>query len=117
MDAFSSARKHWFGLSYRHVISFYDTMKLSSKQIKTVGAIFEEPIRSDVEWTDIENLLRGLGAELSEGRGSRVRVISQRGPSCFSSSSSAKRDEQGGAQVSEAISDRSGYRVTGVESC
>ncbi len=49
-------------------------MKLSSKQTKTIGAIFEEPIRSDVEWTDIETLLRGLGAELSEGRGSRIRV-------------------------------------------
>ena len=49
-------------------------MKLSNKQMKTIGAIFEEPIRSDVEWTDIENLLHGLGAELSGGRGSRVRV-------------------------------------------
>jgi len=49
-------------------------MTLSSKQRKTVRAIFEDPIRSDVEWTDIENLLRALGAELSEGRGSRVRV-------------------------------------------
>jgi hypothetical protein len=56
------------------VISFNDTMKLSSKQTKTIGAIFEEPMRSDVEWTDIETLLRGLGAELSEGRGSRIRV-------------------------------------------
>jgi hypothetical protein len=49
-------------------------MKLSSKRLKTVRAIFEDPIRSDVEWTDIENLLHGLGAELSEGRGSRIRV-------------------------------------------
>jgi len=56
------------------VISLNDTMTLSSKQRKTVRAIFEDPIRSDVEWTDIENLLRALGAELSEGRGSRVRV-------------------------------------------
>jgi hypothetical protein len=57
-----------------HVISLDDTMTLTSKQRKTVRAIFEDPIRSDVEWTDIEKLLRGLGAELSEGRGSRVRV-------------------------------------------
>ncbi len=49
-------------------------MKLSNKQRKTFGAIFEEPIRSDVAWADIENLLHGLGAELSEGRGSRVRI-------------------------------------------
>ena len=56
------------------MISLDDTMILGSKQRKTVRAIFEDPIRSDVEWTDIENLLRGLGAEFSEGRGSRIRV-------------------------------------------
>jgi hypothetical protein len=49
-------------------------MKLSSKHLKTLRVIFEDPIRSDIEWTDIENLLIALGAELSEGRGSRVRV-------------------------------------------
>ena len=36
--------------------------------------IFENPIRSDVEWKDIENLLIALDAILSEGKGSRVRI-------------------------------------------
>ena len=36
--------------------------------------IFENPIRSDVEWKDIENPLTSLGADISEGRGSRVRI-------------------------------------------
>ncbi|MGO9018615.1 MAG: type II toxin-antitoxin system HicA family toxin [Syntrophobacteraceae bacterium] len=49
-------------------------MKLSSKHLRTLCAIFEDPVRSDIEWTGIENLLLALGAELSEGRGSRVRV-------------------------------------------
>lgn len=49
-------------------------MKLSSKHQKTLRAIFEDPVRADIEWTAIENLLLALGAELSEGRGSRVRV-------------------------------------------
>ncbi|MFH1112705.1 MAG: type II toxin-antitoxin system HicA family toxin [Pseudomonadota bacterium] len=49
-------------------------MSLSSKHLKTLRAIFEDPIRSDVEWTDVENLLLGLGGELSEGRGSIVRM-------------------------------------------
>ena len=31
-------------------------------------------MRSDELWTDIEVLLRALGAELSEGPGSRVRI-------------------------------------------
>jgi len=55
-------------------MSYHDTMKLSSKHLKTFRAIFDDPVRSDIEWTDIENLLLALGADLSEGRGSRVRV-------------------------------------------
>jgi hypothetical protein len=49
-------------------------MKLGGKHRKTLRAVFEDPVRSDVVWTDIETLLSALGAELSEGRGSRVRV-------------------------------------------
>ncbi len=49
-------------------------MKLSSRHRKTLWAIFEDPVRSNVVWADVEKLLVALGAELSEGRGSRVRV-------------------------------------------
>ena len=49
-------------------------MKLSGKQRGTLQAIFENPVRSGLAWTDVEKLLGTLGAELSEGRGSRVRV-------------------------------------------
>lgn len=49
-------------------------MNLSSKHRRTLRAIFEDPIRSNIAWTDIETLLAALGAELHEGRGSRVRI-------------------------------------------
>jgi len=49
-------------------------MRLSSKHRKTLQTIFDNPVRSDVEWNKIESLLTALGGELSEGRGSRVRV-------------------------------------------
>lgn len=49
-------------------------MKLSKKQQKVLDSIFENPIRADVEWKDIENLLIALDATLSEGKGSRVRI-------------------------------------------
>lgn len=55
-------------------MSYNDTIKLSSRHLKTLRAIFEDPVRSDVEWAGIESLLFALGAELSEGQGSRVRV-------------------------------------------
>ena len=49
-------------------------MSLKSKHQKTLVAIFDAPTRSDVAWADIENLLSAVGAELTEGRGSRLRV-------------------------------------------
>lgn len=49
-------------------------MELSTKHRKTLRAVFDDPARSDVKWADIEKLLRALGADISEGRGSRARV-------------------------------------------
>jgi len=34
----------------------------------------ERPERSDIPWANIESLFTALGAEISEGKGSRVRV-------------------------------------------
>ena len=47
---------------------------MNNKQRKTLFNIFREPVLSDIEWTDIEFLLQALGAKLSKGNGSRVRV-------------------------------------------
>lgn len=49
-------------------------MALGSKHRATLSAIFADPVRADVAWRDVEALLRAAGAELGEGRGSRVRV-------------------------------------------
>jgi hypothetical protein len=47
---------------------------VESKHRKTLEAIFEKPERANIAWRDIEALLNALGAEISEGNGSRVRV-------------------------------------------
>ena len=47
---------------------------MNKKQRQTLQKIFEKPERSDVSWDDIEGLFLSLGAELTEGKGSRVRV-------------------------------------------
>ncbi|MBD2362403.1 type II toxin-antitoxin system HicA family toxin [Anabaena minutissima FACHB-250] len=49
-------------------------MELNSKHQKTLDDIFENPVRSNIPWSDIESMLIALGAEVSEGRGSRVRI-------------------------------------------
>ncbi|MCI0381891.1 MAG: type II toxin-antitoxin system HicA family toxin [Chlamydiae bacterium] len=38
-------------------------------------SIFKTPVQSNVEWRDCENLLVHLGAKISEGNGSRVRIV------------------------------------------
>jgi hypothetical protein len=48
--------------------------KLNSKQQKTLSALFQNPIRANIEWKDIEALIQALGGEISEGSGSRVRI-------------------------------------------
>ncbi|MCB2263759.1 MAG: type II toxin-antitoxin system HicA family toxin [Candidatus Thiosymbion ectosymbiont of Robbea hypermnestra] len=47
---------------------------MNSKQRQTLSKVFEKPQRSDISWSDVESLFVALGAEISEGRGSRVRV-------------------------------------------
>jgi ABC-type sugar transport system ATPase subunit len=47
---------------------------VAKKHHKTLQAIYENPVRSNVAWSDIEKMLEALGAELSEGSGSRVRI-------------------------------------------
>lgn len=47
---------------------------MNSRQRVTLEAIFEDPVRANIAWQDIESLLAALGATISEGRGSRIRV-------------------------------------------
>ena len=47
---------------------------MNAKQRRTPESIFARPERSDIAWRDIEALLVALGAEVSEGNGSRVRI-------------------------------------------
>lgn len=58
----------------RAIVSYDDTMAISNRHRRTLKAVYENPVRSDVAWKEVEALFEALGAELSEGRGSRVRV-------------------------------------------
>lgn len=44
-----------------------------AKHHKTLQAIFDDPVRANILWADIESLFISLGAERDEGSGSRVR--------------------------------------------
>jgi len=47
---------------------------VNTKQRKTLALIFAKPTSAAVPWRDIESLFVALGATVSQGRGSRVRV-------------------------------------------
>ena len=48
---------------------------MNKKHRKILEAIFKRPVQSNVRWRDIEAMLEHVGAEISEGNGSRVRIV------------------------------------------
>lgn len=47
---------------------------MSKKHRKTLEAIFSKPSPPGIKWNDITAMLKFFGANLSEGRGSRIRI-------------------------------------------
>jgi hypothetical protein len=57
------------------LVSLDNTIKqMSKKHDRTLAAIFAEPVRTNVEWSEVEAMLAAFGAEISQGEGSRVRI-------------------------------------------
>lgn len=47
---------------------------MNSKHRKTLNAIFTDPVKSDIKWSDIEALFIACGGVVEEARGSRMCV-------------------------------------------
>jgi hypothetical protein len=47
---------------------------MNKKHQKTLEQIFQNPVQASIAWRDVETMLSALGAEISEGNGSRVRI-------------------------------------------
>lgn len=47
---------------------------MNNKHLKVYKEIYTNPIKSDISWVDIEALFIALGAKISEGNGSRIRI-------------------------------------------
>lgn len=48
---------------------------MNNKHRKTLHAIFSSPVPADIPWSNIMKLFAALGASISQGRGSRVRIL------------------------------------------
>ena len=47
---------------------------MRKKHKATLSNLFSDPVSGTIPWSDIEKMLAALGAEVTEGRGSRARV-------------------------------------------
>jgi hypothetical protein len=58
---------------YWKIVSLFDIIYImNAKNRKILKAIFTDPVKSNIVWSDIESLLLSLNAERKEGSGSRV---------------------------------------------
>jgi len=85
-------------------------MKLSRTHRKTLQALFQDPVRSNIPWADIEKLLVALGAELSEGRGSRVRIYLNKVRAVFHRPHQQKETDKGAVKSMKRFLTEAGFR-------
>lgn len=62
---------------------------------KTLRALFSDPVRANIRWKDIENLLLALGAEVEEAEGSRICVFFNGRPNVFHRPHPGKEADRG----------------------
>ncbi len=48
---------------------------MNGRHRKTLVAVYTDPVPGTLAWESIESLLRAAGAQVIEGRGSRVRFV------------------------------------------
>ena len=57
------------------IVSISDIKTIRAKHRKTLSRIFENPVRPDIIWSDIESLLAARGGEISEGQGIKRQCL------------------------------------------
>lgn len=68
---------------------------MNNKHKKTLRSIFENPVKPNILWSDIEKLFVALGATVMEGAGSRVCVLLNGARAVFHRPHPEKETEKG----------------------
>ena len=50
-------------------------LSLRKKQKNTLDQLFKAPTPQGIKWSEIESLIKALGGEIKEGRGSRCKFL------------------------------------------
>ncbi len=81
---------------------------------KTIENIYKRPIPNNILWADIENLFVALGAEISEGAGSRVRVKLNDARAVFHRPHPEKVTDKGAVNSVKRFLDNAGVKYDGI---
>ena len=76
--------------------------------------IYKRPIPNNILWVDIESLLISLGAEISEGAGSRVRVSLNNERAVFHRPHPEKVTDKGAVNSVKRFLDNAGVKYDGI---
>lgn len=87
---------------------------MNSKHRRTLRAIFNKPIQGTIEWSDIEALLKALGASLGEGSGSRVRICLKGVRAVFHRPHPQKETDKGSVASMRRFLENAGVRPDGI---
>ena len=55
------------------IVDIIELRDLNNHHRATLRRVFEKPTSASIRFADLESLLRALGAEVTEGKGSRIR--------------------------------------------
>ena len=76
--------------------------------------LFRNPVQAGILWSDIEGLLIALGAKLSEGTGSRIRVKLNGMKAVFHRPHPQKATDKGSVVSVRRFLENAGVRYDGV---
>ena len=48
---------------------------MNSKHQKTLKNLFDSPVKKNIKWLDVEKLIVGVGGQIWQGDGSRIRIV------------------------------------------
>jgi hypothetical protein len=87
---------------------------VNTKNRKTLENIYKRPIPTNILWADIESLFVALGAEISEGAGSRVRVKLNDERAVFHRPHPEKVTDKGAINSVKRFLDNAGVKYDGI---
>ena len=83
---------------------------MRGKHRKTLEAIFENPVRANIPWRDIEAMLKSAGAIVEEAEGSRVAILLNGVAAVFHRPHPAKETDRGAVKSMRRFLEQAGVR-------